>query len=270
MLRNVQQGIVRDRALVVHVDMAQRVGVVAALVPIEGVILLLGDLVERYGFGVVLVFVRVLFLAALGHLHADGEADVIAIALDEALDAVLVKVLAVVLCAVAVLISCHIRQQLQRDLRSHGVLVAGVDGIALNAFRLPYICLIGAKGTGLHGDTFCHHESGVEAHTELTNDLVVLCQIVFLLELKRTAVGDGAQMLLQLLLGHTDTVIGNGESACVLINGDGNAEIRLIHAHAVIRQRAEVQLVNGITGVGNQFPQENLLVCVNRVNHHVH
>ena len=121
MLRNVQQGIVRNRTLVVHVDMAQRVGVVAALVPIEGVILLLGDLalilmpqrnhaVERYGFGVVLVFVRVLFLAALGHLHADGEADVIAIALDKALDAVLVKVLAVVLCAVAVLISCHIRQ----------------------------------------------------------------------------------------------------------------------------------------------------------------
>ena len=261
--------------------MAQRIGIIAALVLIEAVVLLFADLililmpqrnhaVQRDVFDIVLVLVGILFLAALGHIHTDGEPDIIAVSLYQALDPVLIQEFAVIFAAVAVLVCCHIVQQFQGDLRADRILVAGVHGIALNALRLPYIALCLAERQRLYCHTLCHHKCGVETDTELTDDLVVLCQIVFLLELERTAVCDRTQMLFHLFLGHADTIIGNGQCACILVHRQRNLEVRLVHAHAVIGQRLKIQLVDSIAGVRDQFPEEDLLMGIDRMDHHVH
>ena len=106
--RHIQQGIIGDRTLVPDVHMAQRIGIIAALVLIEAVVLLFADLililmpqrnhaVQRDVFDIVLVLVGILFLAALGHIHTDGEPDIIAVSLYQALDPVLIQEFAVIL-----------------------------------------------------------------------------------------------------------------------------------------------------------------------------
>ena len=47
------------------------------------------------------------------------------------------------------------------------------------------------------------------------------------------------------------------------------AEILLFQRHAVVGQAAEVQLVNRIAGVPDQFPQKNFLMGINAVDHQI-
>ena len=77
-------------------------------------------------------------------------------------------------------------------------------------------------------------------------------------------------MLLHFRLGHADTVIGNGQGASILVHSQCDLEVGLVHAHAVVRQRLEIQLINGIAGVGDQFAEKDLLMGINRMDHHVH
>ena len=61
-----------------------------------------------------------------------------------------------------------------------------------------------------------HHKGGVEAHAELADDVggvlpAVLLLGQLLLELEGAAAGDGAQVLLQLLLRHADAIVGDGQ-----------------------------------------------------------
>lgn len=93
--RDIEQGLVRDRALDIRVDDGQRVFEVEELLLIEIVVFLVGDVllvlvpdgnhgVERLDLGVglvlgLLVLLRALFHAALFDLHADGVADVVGV-----------------------------------------------------------------------------------------------------------------------------------------------------------------------------------------------
>ena len=115
----------------------------------------------------------------------------------------------------------------------------------------------------------CHPEGGVEAHTELTDDVHVILQLVFVLELEGAAVGDGAQVLFQFLLGHANAVIGDGQGSCVLVDLQINGKVLPVHAHLFVREGAEVQLVHCVTGVGDQLPEKDLLVGIDRVDHHI-
>ena len=82
--------------------------------------------------------------------------------------------------------------------------------------------------------------------------------------------GDGAQVLLQLFFGHADAVIGDSQQAIVLVAGEQDAEIALVHAHGGIGQALIIKFVDGIRSVGDQLTQEDLLVGVDGVDHHVH
>ena len=81
---------------------------------------------------------------------------------------------------------------------------------------------------------------------------------------------NGAQILLKFLFGHADAVILNGQDAVLLIAGDEDAEIALVHAHRRIGQALIIELIDGIRCVGDQLAQENFLIGVDGVDHHIH
>ena len=157
----------------------------------------------------------------------------------------------------------------QDDLSASSVLLGGGHLVAVHTGGLPLPGLVRAVGLGDDGDLVGHHEGGVEADAELADDVDVLVLVV-LLEVQRTGVGDGAQVLFQLSLGHADAVVLHGEDAVFLVAGDQDAEIALVHAHGGVGQALIIQLVDGVRGVGDQLPQENFLVGVDGVDHHVH
>ena len=123
---------------------------------------------------------------------------------------------------------------------------------------------------GDHRHLVGHHEGGVEAHAELPDDVRGALLLHALLELQRAALGDGAQVLLQLLGAHAHAVVRHRQRAPLLVRGDGDAHIPPLELSRVVRQRQVGQLVDGVAGVGDDLPQENLLVGVDGVDHQVH
>ena len=258
-------------------DYPQGLIVVVELALIELVVLLLGDVllvllpdghhgVQGDDFLVALVLGLVLggvlLLPGLLHLHADGVVDIVGILGDEIPDFVFLQVLVVgVLLGVGLQDHDHVRT---------GVFPLGfLDGVAVGSVGDPLIGLVGAVLPGDDGDFACHHEGGIEAHAELADDIDVFLLLHGLLEAQGAGLGDGAQVLLHLLLAHADAVIGHGEGAVFLVPGDGDGELVPGNAHLLIGQGRIGQLVNGVGGVGDDFPQEDLPVGINRVDHQI-
>ncbi len=106
---------------------------------------------------------------------------------------------------------------------------AVLDGVALKTVGLPLpgfgLAVGAADDLHMAGD----HESGVEAHAELTDDvdIVALLLGVLGLELLGAGMGDGAQVGFQLFGGHANAVIGDGNGAGVFIEGDADGQVAL-------------------------------------------
>ena len=258
-------------------DYPQGLIVVVEFALIELVVLLLGDvllvLLPDGHHGVQgddlfvalvlgLVLGGVLLLPGLLHLHADGVVDIVGILGDEIPDLVFLQVLVVgVLLGVGLQDHDHVRT---------GVFpLRFLDGVAVGAVGDPLVGLVGAVLPGDDGDFACHHEGGIEAHAELADDIDVFLLLHGLLEAQGAGLGDGAQVLLHLLLAHADAVIRHGEGAVFLVPGDGDGELVPGNAHLLIGQGRIGQLVDGIGGVGDDFPQEDLPVGINRVDHQI-
>ena len=122
---------------------------------------------------------------------------------------------------------------------------------------------------GNHGHRLGDHEGGVEAHAELADDIHIRIGGQILLKLQGAALGDGAQVLFHLLLGHADAVVRNGQQPVFLVGLEGDGEVRPVQTHALVRQRLIGQLVDGVRSVGDNLPEENLLICIDRVNHQI-
>ena len=276
-----EQGVVVGGALGAADDDPGGVGVIAEVVLVELVVLLVGDFallllpdghhaVQSFQLGVFLPLGLVVLglgvglglLTALGALHLDGVADVVAVLLDDGGHAVLRDVVVVVL-------GVGVGLDVQDDVGAGGLLPGGGDLIALHAAGLPLPGLAAAVSLGNDGDAVGHHKGGVEAHAELADDVDVLIGVLGL-EVLAARMGDGAQVLLQFFPGHADAVVRDGEHTVFLVKGEQDAEILPVHPHRGVGQALEVELVDGVGCVGDQLPQEDLLVGVDRVDHQVH
>ncbi len=51
--------------------------------------------------------------------------------------------------------------------------------------------------------------------------------------------GNGTQVADNLILGHTDTVIGNGESLCIAVKAYANLKVGIVTQQICILQRIE-------------------------------
>ena len=255
---------------------------VAKLLPVEAVVLFLlhlgtGALPQghhgvdglflhhRLPLGLVVVrgILRLLLLPVVLHLHADGVADIVGILFNQGLQAAGLQVLAVGFL-LAVGLDVH------DDVGARLVLFAFGDGVAVRPGGLPAVGRVLPVAAGDDGDLVRHHEGGVEAHAELADDVRRAVLFHALLELEGAAARDGAQVLLQLLGGHAHAVVRHREGPGVLVRGHNDAHVPPLDFHCVVRQGKIGQLVDGVAGVGDDLPEEDLLVGVDGVDHQVH
>ena len=281
-----QQRVVAERALGVDAERARRVGEVVEVGLVELVVLLVGDLglaalpdgdhrVDGLDLGVILVLGFVVVAGVLGlgqlarlrHFHLHGVAHVVAVALDEVPQAELAEERVVVVVVGVVL-------QREDDVGAVALALGLLDGVALHAVAFPGPGLVAAVRLRHDAHLRRHHERGVEAHAELADDVggvlpAVLLLGQLLLELEGAAAGDGAQVLLQPLLRHADAIVGDGQGAGNLVGGEGNFEVGAVQPHLIVGEGLVGQLVHRVAGVGDQLPQEDLLVGVDGVDHQI-
>src|SRR5690606_19537841 len=88
-------------------------------------------------------------------------------------------------------------------------------------------------------------------------------------ELARAGLGDGADVFDDLGTAHADAVVGNGNGALVLVEGDVDLEVGVPFVQGIVGEGSKAQFMRRIRSVGNQFAQEDLLVGVQGVDHQV-
>ena len=200
------------------------------------------------------------------HEHLDRVTDVIGILADQTRQAVGLEELIVAFLDIAVLILL-IRLDGQDDIGAEAVLLARLNRIAVRTVRLPDISLRFTARLRDDANIGCNHERCIEANAELSDDIGVI-GLVFLLEGQRTALCDDAQIVFQLILRHADAVVRDGQRARIGVRGQADF-IAVFRNKRCIGQRTEMALVNRVARIGDQLAQENFLVRIDRVNHHV-
>ena len=162
--------------------------------------------------------------------------------------------------------------QMQRDRRALLGPRIGVDFVTAFAAAGPLDRREFAAGLFGHQlDLRRDHESGVEADAELADQLrqrflVVLLLLKHLQERLGSALRDGADVLDDLLFGHADAVVADGQRFGVFVD----AQADLPFAGEFRRGQAlEARLVDRVRRVCNEFAQKNIPVRVQRMNHQI-
>ena len=160
--------------------------------------------------------------------------------------------------------------QMQQDGRAGYVALRRRQLVAVTA-RLP---AGGGRLPGLAGDecdAVGHHEARIEAHTELADELGRDLAFLFadgLEELARARARDGPDVLHHLLARHADAVIPHAERARGSIRLEAN--LQLTGGRQLwTGDGLEAHFVEGVRGVGDQLPQEDVLMGVKGMDHEV-
>ena len=129
------------------------------------------------------------------------------------------------------------------------VLLCVVNRVALRTVRFPAECRIAFHGFGDDNDLLCHHEGGIEAYAELTDDINVAAQLMLLLEGKRAALGDGTEVFLQFLTGHAAALVAYSKCAGLLVRGDLNGKVVAAQTDVASLHGIVIELVGRVAGV---------------------
>ena len=126
-----------------------------------------------------------------------------------------------------------------------------------------------AHGSGIlaitAGDDFHflgHHKGAVEAQTEMADDGVGIL-LVFLEEVVGAREGNLVDILVNLLGGHTDAAVADGQRASFLVNL--NLYLEFAHfAGKFTLGGQRLEFLRGIYGVADEFAQEDVVVTVKK------
>ncbi len=145
------------------------------------------------------------------------------------------------------------------------------QGELAGAFRCPGEGLLGAGLAGGDLHPVGHHEGGVEADAELADQAGPVLRLGACQVLGKGAgagAGDGAQIVDHLLPRHADAVVRDQQGAGLLVRDDADLRFRRRRQRG-IGQRLEPAAINRVGGIGDQFPQEDLPLGIERVDHQI-
>merc|ERR1712032_1717729 len=234
-------------------------------------LLLLIDFLDLGLIAVLALFLLLLFLVLgvsdlllLGFLHVqlDGEPDELGVFLHQVLQAALLKELRLILLQVA----DHLGSTLHLTVHELAVLLDGEGSASGGLPDVLLVIVVLADHADLVGDEVC----GVETDTELSDHGNITACGHGLHERLGAGLGDGAEVIHQLVLGHANSRILDGQGGVGLVGDDLDVEVWLRLDLLGIGDRLVADLVQSIGGVGNQFSQEDFLVGVERVDDQAH
>ena len=129
--------------------------------------------------------------------------------------------------------------------------------------------LVVVVGFGDHHDFLAYEEGRVEPHSELPD------QVDFVLLQGREVVGGSRfghrpQVLHQLRLRHAHSRVSELDVLLLLVDIDPDLEILVVAEQGRVGEGREPDLVECVGGVGNDLPEEDLLLGVEGVDEDVH
>ena len=146
-----------------------------------------------------------------------------------------------------------------------------LQGVAALAFGRPGPGLVRTRAARRDGDPVGDHEGGVEADAELADEARLVLRLGIaegLAEGPGAGAGDGAEVLRQLGLGHADAGIRQGQGARRLVGADADLGVGR-QGGGLVGQGLEATAVHGVGRIGHQFPQKDLAVGIEGVDHEV-
>ena len=127
---------------------------------------------------------------------------------------------------------------MQGDLRSPALFLTILDGVAVRGVARPAMGLFLAVFAGDDLHVLRHHEGRIEPDAELSDDvdIAVFSFLQLLLERQRSALGDRAQVFLQLFGRHAQTIVADGQGACVAVHVDMDLKGIAVYVRIPFRQ----------------------------------
>ncbi len=130
--------------------------------------------------------------------------------------------------------------QMQNHFGTAGRVIDVGNGIITLAAGHPFHTGIGggAGFTATYGHFIGDDEGRIEAHTELANQVGIFliipgqCREKFL----GAGFGDGAQVGNRFILGHPDTIVGNGDGFGISINQNAQTQLRVVFKQGRVGQ----------------------------------
>ena len=95
-------------------------------------------------------------------------------------------------------------------------------------------------------------------------DDVVGIVLVLLQEVAHAREGDLVDVLVDLLLGHADTVVADGDRALVGIEVDADGQVAQLVLVLALRCQG-LHLLRGVDGVAHHLAEENLVIAVEKL-----
>ena len=186
----------------------------------------------------------------------DGERDVVGVLLHDLLQAPAIGVLLAFLVEVK-----------QHGGAGDGTL-RGLDVEAGLAIADPTPGLVFTGLARNHLNLIRHHEGAVEAHAKLTDQIGIFPGIAGELgeKILGAGAGDRAQVRDQILLIHADAGVGDGQCLVLLVELQIDARIKGKALVSLIDERQVAELVQRIGGVGDELPEEDLRMRIERVD----
>jgi hypothetical protein len=207
-------------------------------------------------FVVILVFIiSDLLLSGLLGVKLDGESNEFRVLLDEILDTLLLQVFG------------HVLLHVENDSGTSGQsgIFSLVDGERTSSLGSPDVATV-VVVLGHDFDLVGNEIRRVETDTELTNHTNIGTRIESLHERLGSRLGNGTKIVDEISLCHTDTGIFNDKRVVGFVSGELDLKLGFGVHDGAVGERLVSDLIEGITGIGDQLTEENFLVGVESVD----
>ena len=108
-----------------------------------------------------------------------------------------------------------------------------------------------------------HHESGIEAQTKMSDDLILVGFVLILLqELRSSGKRDLRDVLFHLIGGHTDTVIDELQRFLVRIHNHFDLALVILRKRILAHDLQLFQLCDGVAAVGHHLTDKDIVIGI--------